>query len=159
VNEVTVFRHFGDKETLARAAFRSLDPIQEVANYQPRIDASDPVLAAEGLCACLLFARNAMREQPLLASPGLRELHHQATMIEDVEEVQMRILSVIRRGLNAAGPALRSEVDQEATALSLFGLIMLSVCSQHKRTLAGPFTRGDAIFQAALRPLLRETST
>ena len=49
VNEVTVFRHFGDKASLAREAVRRFSPASELDEYQPGIDASSPQAAIDGL--------------------------------------------------------------------------------------------------------------
>jgi AcrR family transcriptional regulator len=58
VNEVTLFRHFGDKKSLARAAVGALSADAALAGYDPSIDASSPAKAASDLCACLLFVRD-----------------------------------------------------------------------------------------------------
>jgi AcrR family transcriptional regulator len=48
VNEVTVFRHFGGKATLAREAVRRFSPAAELNAYQPRIDTSSPQARGRG---------------------------------------------------------------------------------------------------------------
>ena len=48
VNEVTLFRHFGDKASLARAAVRRFDPAAALDAYDPAIDASTPQAAMAG---------------------------------------------------------------------------------------------------------------
>jgi AcrR family transcriptional regulator len=66
VNEVTVFRHFGDKATLAREAVRRFQPTNRIAAHPLAIDATSPDGAAAGLLACLRFLRDSRREHPEL---------------------------------------------------------------------------------------------
>src|SRR5438105_13024205 len=57
VSELTVFRHFGDKATLVRAAIRHAAPTDELRAYDPEIDASTPERAIATLSRCLRFLR------------------------------------------------------------------------------------------------------
>src|ERR1700690_2171929 len=73
VNEVTLFRHFGDKETLARAAFTQFEPSARLAEYDVQIDASSPARAEAGLRACLRSLYEMLVEFQVLLHPGLKE--------------------------------------------------------------------------------------
>ncbi|MDB5059974.1 MAG: transcriptional regulator, TetR family [Chloroflexi bacterium] len=154
VNEVTLFRHFGDKETLAREAFRRLGPGPALASYEPHIDASDPALAEAGLRACLVFLRDTMRDHPMMLNPALREVFRHVGKIGDANGIPNIALALLRRALAQAAPALRPEVDQEATAFSLLGLIMVSLMWKRFGWLSFSTNEGDDLLAGALLPLI-----
>ncbi|MFF4819180.1 TetR/AcrR family transcriptional regulator [Kitasatospora sp. NPDC001309] len=53
VNEVTLFRHFGDKANLALEAVKAFSPAAQIDAFEPKIDASSPETTIEGLLACV----------------------------------------------------------------------------------------------------------
>src|SRR5438105_7768759 len=66
VSELTLFRHFGDKSTLARSAIRHAAPTEQLRAYDPEIDASTPQRAVATLSRCLRFLRDeAVQRQDL----------------------------------------------------------------------------------------------
>lgn len=73
VNEVTLFRHFGDQATLALEAVRQFTPAAQIDAYQPAIEASSPERAVEGLLQCLGELRHHLSRRPALLQFGLGE--------------------------------------------------------------------------------------
>lgn len=126
VNEVTLFRHFGDKSTLIRAAVRYASPRGAFAAYPVRIDRSNPENVAQDLVACLAFLRRALRERMALVRMGIGEFSRNAELADEVKAIARAGLNLLRRALAEARPCLRAEVDEEATALTLQGLILLT---------------------------------
>ncbi len=153
VNEVTLFRHFGDKASLARAAFKVISPDAALISYDPKVDASDPARAAADLAACLLFLRDRLREYPLMVNPVLRELAHRIGRGYDREAVPGPAFAIIQRALTKAKPVLRPEVDITAATLSLLGLTVIYLMEE-RYSQSVDIARGDALFAAALRPLI-----
>jgi AcrR family transcriptional regulator len=154
VNEVTLFRHFGDKASLARAAVMAISANAALAGYEPSIDTSDPAKAAADLCTCLIFLRDTMRNQPFMINPVLRELARRLGRGLDKDAGPGPVFSIIQRALLKARPVLRPEVDITAATLSLLGLTEVCVMEErysHNLDIA----KGDALFAAALRPLIR----
>ena len=88
VNEVMVFRHFGDKATLAREAVRRFQPAKRIAAYPLAIDAASPERVAAGLLACLRFLRDSLREHPELRQCGLSDYGPFPEVREDVAAVR-----------------------------------------------------------------------
>jgi AcrR family transcriptional regulator len=156
VNEVTIFRHFGDKATLAREAVRRFQPASRIAAYPLAIDATSPDRAAAGLLACLRFLRDSLREHPELLQFGLSEYWRFPELSEDVAAAPRAARALLERALAQAAPVLRPEVDRQATTLGLLGLILLTVIWQSRGWLTLTDEAWDVTLAAALRPLLRE---
>jgi AcrR family transcriptional regulator len=160
VNEVTLFRHFGDKETLARAAFTRFEPSARLAEYDVQFDASSPALAEAGLRACLRALHAMLAEFQVLLHPGLKEIWRQVGMQRSSSEVPRAVLAIVQRALDQAAPTLRPEVDQDAAAFNLLSLVLLSVLWKRFEWAAqyswSPLDAAsvDALFQRSLRPLI-----
>lgn len=158
VNEVTLFRHFGDKSSLTRAAVRYASPLETFAAYPVRIDRSNPESVAQGLVACMVFLRQALRERMALLRMGLGESGRNAEFADEVKAAPRAGLTLLRRALAEARPCLRAEVDEEATALSLQGLVFLTeIWRANGWTDMVPSENEpgeDTLFFAAVRPLI-----
>jgi AcrR family transcriptional regulator len=160
VNEVTLFRHFGDKETLARAAFTRFEPSAQLAAYDVQFDAASPALAEAGLRACLRTLHAMLAEFQVFLHPGLKEIWRQVGMQRSSSEVPRAVLAIVQRALDQAAPALRPEVDRDAAAFNLLGLVLLSVLWKRFEWAAlyswSPLDAAsvDALFQRSLRPLI-----
>jgi AcrR family transcriptional regulator len=153
VNEVTLFRHFGDKASLARAAFKAFSPNADLAAYDPAVDASDPAKAAADLCRCLIFVRDTLRDHPMLVNPVLRDLARRIGQGFERDVVPDPAFTVIQQALAKAKPVLRPEVDLVATSLSLLGLVVIYLMEERYLPSA-EIANGDRLFAAALRPLI-----
>lgn len=153
VNEVTLFRHFGDKASLARAAFKAFSPEADLAAYDPKVDASDPAKAAADLCRCLIFVRDTLRDHPMLVNPVLRDVARRIARGFDRDIVPDPAFRVIQVALTKAKPVLRPEVDMTAASLSLLGLIVIYLMEERYLPSA-EIAKGDQLFAAALRPMI-----
>jgi AcrR family transcriptional regulator len=155
VNEVTLFRHFGDKESLARLAFGSLGPGPLLAGYEPHVDTGSPQRAADDLRDCLVLVQKAIRTHPVVLNPALRAYFHRTAPLHDLASMPTVALAVVCQALTQAQPMLRPEVDVEATALSLLGLVVITVSGLRFSFPLPERLQGEALFTAALRPLIR----
>src|SRR5260370_21776233 len=61
VNEVTIFRRFGDKQGLARAALARFDPAPLIDSYVVDVDTSSGAATIAGVARCLRFCRDGLR--------------------------------------------------------------------------------------------------
>ena len=73
VNEVTIFRLFGDKAKLATEAFRRFSSAEEFAQYPVTIDTSSSISANRSIVAVLDFLRQRMLERPEIVRVGMAE--------------------------------------------------------------------------------------
>jgi|GEM_PF-1388496 len=125
VNEVTLFRHFGDQATLAREAVRRFSPAAEIARTDPGIDPSSPQAAAAGLLRCLRGLLAGIRARPEMLHFGFGESHRFPELREAVMATPQAVHGLLRRALAQAAPALRPGADPEATAFQWMGLLTL----------------------------------
>jgi AcrR family transcriptional regulator len=155
VNEVTIFRRFGDKQSLARAAIQHFHPANEFDAYAMDVDASSPGEAAAGVARAMAFVRDRLQDRHELLQFGLGEATRFPDLLDLIREGPMMGLSLVRGALQAAAPQLRREVDVEASALSLLGLVLLTVIWRSRGWLELDGPRWDGLFEAAVRPLMR----
>lgn len=155
VNEVTIFRHFGDKRTLARDAVRRWLPVDMLAAYPLAIDCSRPERAAEGLLAVLRFLRRTLKEHSALLQFGMGEYWHFPELEQEIGSAPKAARALVERALAQAGPALRPEVDPAVTAISFVGLVFVSVTWQARGWLPWSDEEWERALQIAVRPLLR----
>jgi AcrR family transcriptional regulator len=155
VNEVTVFRRFGDKQRLARAAIQYFHPARELDSQVIEIDLSSAATTVAGLTRVLVLVREQLRDRAELLQFGLGEAVRYPELLELVQQGPMAGLRLVRRALQRAAPRLRPEVEIEASVLSLLGLVVLTVIWSSRGWLQLDEARWDATFQAAVRPLVR----
>lgn len=153
VNEVTIFRRFGDKVSLMRALYERLDPEPMFAAYPLAIDASTPALAQEGLLRCLRFMRDAMWERREMLQLGLSETWRHPELGAMMGKAPAAARALLERALTQAQPAFRPDVDLHTTTLSLMGLLLLTVVWQSRGWLRFEPAEWDATLAAAIRPL------
>jgi AcrR family transcriptional regulator len=156
VNEVTVFRHFGDKLTLARAAIRHAAAADRFAAFTPEIDASSPERALRGLFVCLRFLRDMAREHRELLHFGVGAAARYPGLSADLAATPLAARDLMERALRQAAPALQPALDPRASALGLVGLVLLTVLWQSSGWLDLTDDEWDRILEAAIRPLLRQ---
>lgn len=125
VNEVTIFRHFGDKARLTREAVRRFSPADELAALDPQVDGGDPARAEEGLMRCLRNLADRLRVHPELVRFGLSEAARTAEL-PAILAIPRAVHGFLLRALRQAKPALRPEVSVETTALQWMGLLLVS---------------------------------
>lgn len=157
VNEVTIFRLFGDKANLAAEAVRRFQSAALIQGYQPEIDPSNPARAAEGLLNMLDFLRGRMAERPELLQFGVSEFWRFPELKEDLGAAPRAARELVERALVAAAPALRSEVDPRAASLSLIGLLFISALWQSRGWLEQSEAEWHGAARQAVECLLRPT--
>lgn len=127
VNEVTIFRLFGDKAGLLSAAIKRFRPTEELVDYAVAIDASTPDTALVGLVATLSHVRNGMLEHPEFLQFGLAEYWRYPHLKDDIAAAPRAARELVERALVAARPVLRPDIDVRAASLNLAGLLLVSV--------------------------------
>jgi AcrR family transcriptional regulator len=127
VNEVTIFRLFGDKANLAAEAVHRFQSANDLAEYPLHIDASSPANAAEGLLETLDFLRQRMLERPEFVQFGIAEFWRLPQLKAELGTTPRAARELVERALLQAAPALRLGLDLRAASLSLIGLLFVSV--------------------------------
>lgn len=157
VNEVTIFRHFNDKMTLAREAIHQVAPVDRLAAYTPTIDVSSPAAAKAGLVACLRLLRETMWANRGLVQFGMSDAWRYPELLREVERAPVAGRALLERALEAARPALRADVQPKQSAIGLLALVFISVLWQSLDWLTLDDAEQDALFAANVQVLLRET--
>lgn len=158
VNEVTIFRHFGDKATLAREVYHRFAGAERITALPLDIDTSSPERVVHGLLTCLRRLRGMLLEHPELLQFGLGEAWRFPDLVRDIAAAPLAAYDYLQRALTVAAPALRPEVEPAASALSLQGVMLLSVIWQDRGWLAHSNEEWERIFEANIRPLVRGIS-
>jgi AcrR family transcriptional regulator len=127
VNEVTIFRLFGDKAGLAAEAVRVFASTTEFDSYPIDIDASNPRRAAEGIVSVLNLVRRRMLEGPALVPLGMAGYWRFPQLRTELAATPRAAKNLIERTLTAARPTLRPGLDIHAASLTLIGLLLVSV--------------------------------
>lgn len=156
VNEVTIFRHFGDKATLAREAIHHTAAVDRVGAYPLAIDASTPDQAAAGLRDCVRFLRATLRAHTEFLQFGITESWRYPELAGELAVAPMTARALVERALRQAAPVLQPCVDPEATALSLLGLVLITVLWQARGWVDLTDAAWDQLVEAAIRPLMRQ---
>lgn len=155
VNEVTVFRHFGDKATLAREAVRRFHPAAALDAYEPAIDASTPEAALAGLLRCLGQLQSQLAGRPELLQFGLGEAARYPELLDDLREIPAAASRMLTRAFEQASGQLRPEVSIEAEVTGLLGMLMMLAAWRSRRWSDLSDQQVTALLAARLRPLLR----
>lgn len=154
VNEVTIFRHFGDKANLARELFRHFGDPQRISSLPIEIDTSTPQNTVEGLLRCALLIHNLLSQRTELVNFGLSEAWRYPDLAQEVHNTVTAGRDYLQRAITAANPMLRPQVDPEACALSLHGLLVLSVIWQARGLVIRTDDEWKRIIEANIRLLV-----
>jgi len=125
VNEVTIFRHFGDKTSLAREAVRRYQPAAQLDAYDPAIDASTPRRTLAGLVRCLRELHARLHEHPELLQFGLGEATRYPDLLDELRKTPEAARRLLTRAFEQAAAQLRQDVDIDAEVLGLLGMLLL----------------------------------
>jgi AcrR family transcriptional regulator len=154
VNEVTIFRHFGDTATLAREAVHHFQPAAEIEAHRPAIDASTPERCLDGLLGCLQLLHILLRERPDLVQFGLGDAARYPDILDELRQVPEAARRMLTQAFEQAAGQLRPEVEVEAEVLGLLGLLFLLTVWRSRRWLELDEAEVRALLAARLRPLL-----
>jgi AcrR family transcriptional regulator len=127
VNEVTLFRLFGDKGNLAAEAFRRFAPVARFDGYPVAIDTSSNERAIEGILEVLNFLHRGMLEHREAIEFNLGEYRRVPELREHMAATPRAAQRLVERALDAAAPRLRPNLDRRAASLGLIGLLLVSV--------------------------------
>ncbi|MBV8719624.1 MAG: TetR/AcrR family transcriptional regulator [Chloroflexi bacterium] len=127
VNEVTIFRLFGDKANLATAAVRRFSSAEELAQYPVCIDTSSPANLVDGLVDVLSFLRARMLEHPEMIQFGIAEYFRFPQLKEEIGANPRAARELVERALVAARPGLRADLEVRPASLMLMGLLFVCV--------------------------------
>ena len=155
VNEVTIFRRFGDKASLALAAVRRFQPIDAIATYRPTIDTSTRERCLADLTACLRMLYHQLVTHPELLQFGLADAARHPDVLEEVKKIPDAARRLLTDALRQASPLLRGECDIEVEVLGLLGLLLLLASWRSRRWMRLSEDKAEAMLTARLRPLLR----
>ena len=155
VNEVTLFRHFGDKATLALAAVRHFSPVERFRGRDPQIDASSPSMAAVGLEACLRYCSDGISARPELLEFGVGEARRMPDVLAEMAAIPRAAMEFLDRALTEASAVLRPEIDHRATRLQWLGLLVPSRLLVARGAMAEPSAEEwDQLLAAAVRAVI-----
>ena len=155
VNEVTIFRLFGDKANLASEAVRRFSSSDELASYPVEIDSSSTQQAVNGLVGLLTFLRQRMLERPELLQFGMAEYWRYPQLKESIGATPRAARELVWRALASAAPVLRPDLDLGAASLTLVGLLLLSVVWPERGWLEMSEAEWQAAATQAVSCLLR----
>ena len=157
VNEVTLFRHFGDKAGLALAAVREFSPAADLAERDPAIDVSTPHQAADGLLAALKYCHTTVHDRTELLYFGVGESRRMPEVAREVTAVPRAVMDFVDRALTQARPALRPDVDPRATVLQWVGMIV-HASLMVQRGVMSPLSKRewDRILVASVRCVIQQ---
>ena len=156
VNEVTIFRQFKDKQTLVHALFDHFNLAGHITDYPLSIDSSSPESAASGLLSCLIYLRNTLRDLAPLLQFSISEYWKFPEVKDESARAPQAARKLIEEALIQAQAQLRSDVDLEAMALSLMGLLLLTVLWHHNQWLALSESVWDRLLASAIQPWINE---
>ena len=155
VNEVTIFRVFGDKEGLLRAAMERFDAQELIESYPVGGDVSSRASTEDLLVDLLRFLRDRMQERPELVQFGLAESWRYPELDARIRRMPAAGRALVVRMLEHASPWLRPEVDAEMTALGLLAQVFMAVLWTSRGWLDLDAEGWERMLRAAVRPLLR----
>jgi AcrR family transcriptional regulator len=153
VNEVTLFRNFGDKATLAREALRQRMPV--LPRAEP-IDSSSPESAFGGVVRRVWLLRDLMVDNAELLELAISATRRRPRIAAALRDLPLSALRLIEAALRESRRHLRKDVDVEAAALALTGLVMLTMLWRRRQFLRFSKTKWDSLIENAVRPLFKE---
>jgi AcrR family transcriptional regulator len=155
VNEVTIFRHFGDKAGLALAAVRAFQPVDVIDAYRPVIDTSTSERCAADLAQCLRVLYDQMRQHPELLQFGLSDAARYPDVLHEVKKIPDAARRMLTVAFEQAATRLRPEVDIDVEVLGLLGLLLMLATWRLRHWIDADDQAVGAMISARLRPLLR----
>lgn len=155
VNEVTIFRVFGDKEGLLRAAMERFDAVDLIASRRGLGDMVSRASTEESLVDLLRFMRDNLRERPELILFSLAEAWRYPDLDARIKRMPTAGRRLVVEALERSSPWLRPDLDLEMTALGLMAQVFMGVLWQSRGWLDLDDDGWERMLHAAIRPLLR----
>ena len=156
IHETTIFRRFSDKAALIRATYRLFAATESIQHYPLHIDTSSIEHTREGVLACVRFLATHMRQAPQLLQLGASALWRYPQLQEEFAATPKAALALLEAALTQAGPRLRSDVDQAASAFALLGLIYLAVTLDSRQWVTLSEARWERLLSANVALLFPE---
>jgi hypothetical protein len=100
--------------------------------------------------------REGLRDRPEFVQFGLGDSWRVEELRADIAATPLAALNLVRRALAEAASQLRPEVDREATALMLHGLVLLTAVWQQRGWIELDEAAIDRLLEAAVRPLFKD---
>jgi AcrR family transcriptional regulator len=155
VNEVTVFRHFGGKATLAREAVRRFSPAAQLDGYRSGIDTSSPQAAMDGLLRCLGELQALLTQRPELLQFGLGDATRYPDLTDDLKEIPAAARRLLTRAFDQARHQLRDDVSIDAEVIGFLGMLLMLATWRSRQWTDLSDQQITGLLTARLRPLLR----
>ncbi len=154
VNEVTIFRQFGDKASLARELFRHFGNPEFIKSFPIEVDASTPELAVEGIRRSVMLIYETLKQRTEMLNFGLSEAWRYPDLAPAVSATISAAQAYLQRVIEAAKPMLRPGVEPEVSALTLQGLLALSLIWQTRGLVTHTDDEWKHIIEANIRLLV-----
>ncbi|GAC1475532.1 MAG: hypothetical protein PVS2B1_01810 [Candidatus Dormibacteraceae bacterium] len=148
VNEVTLFRHFGDKPTLTTEAIRHL--LQRPAPPRARRRAVAGGPGFQRLFELMRQNRDTLNQRDVVQL-GIVETFNDPKLNELIKSGPLYVMGRYRAALEEAGSELRADVDRGASALALQGLVFMTVIWRQRGFVDWGERRWDSVLEAAAR--------
>ncbi|MDR0342420.1 MAG: TetR/AcrR family transcriptional regulator [Nocardiopsaceae bacterium] len=158
VNEVTVYRHFGDKTSLAREAVRRFHPAAAIDAYDPAVDSSTAATAMDGLLRALARLQSLLADRPELLQFGLTEAARYPDLLDQVKEIPAAAQRMLTRAFSQSASQLRPEVSIDAEVTGFLGMLLFLATWRSRDPAAITGQQATGLLAARLRPLLRAQS-
>jgi AcrR family transcriptional regulator len=155
VNEVTLFRNFGDKANLAREALRRRMPV--LPRAEP-IDSSSPASAFGGVVRRVWLLRDLMVDNAEVLELAISATRRRPRIAAEIRDLPLSAIRLIKAALQQSRRHLRKDVDVEGAALALIGLVVLTILWQRRRFIRLNKAKWNSLIENAVRPLFKEVS-
>ncbi len=159
VNEVTIFRHFGDKSNLIRQAFRRLDPAGRIAAFPLDFELGSAGEAAEGVLGVMQFLYRGLQEHPAAWQFSLGEYQRYPELRAELAAAPQAARGLLEKALKRAGPWLRPGIVPELAAMNLLGSIFTTVVWQSRGWLELDPGEVTELFLGSLRSVINWPET
>jgi AcrR family transcriptional regulator len=158
VDEVTVFRHFGDMRTVAREALQRRMKSARWADVDLEYETSTPETTAAGISRVLHQMREGLRENVDLIEFAMLLSGRHPDLAEVIGPAPIAGRRLVRKALERASAAdqLGPNVDLDASATTLNALLTMTVLWWRRGLLGLSDEEWDQLLAAAVRPLLNQ---
>ena len=155
VNEVTIFRHFGDMRTLAREALQRRMATARWAEVDLGFSVATPGSVKEGVTGVLRQMRDGLRENADLVEFAMSLTKDHQDLAEVVAPAPLAGRRMIRAALERSREHLRPEVETSSSALALHALLLMTVLWTRRGLLPLTDQQWDELLADAVRPLIK----